>query len=151
MTLQADGFEGGRKVPPQYTCDGVNRPPEVHWNGAPAKTRSFAITLDDPDAPSGTWTHWMLWNIPAGTSSLSEACRPESPVQTGINDFGRHGYGGPCPPRGHGPHRYFFRIHALDVETLPLGPEAKRKDFDQAIHGHVLETGYCYGVFERRK
>lgn len=150
FAVHARGFQDEQLVPVQYTCDGENHSPAIGWEGAPPKTMSYALILDDPDAPGGTWTHWLLWDIPADTSSLAEACRPKPPMHSGVNDFGRHGYGGPCPPPGHGLHRYFVRLYALDVPSLSLAEDAHRGALERALQPHLLASATCHGVYERR-
>lgn len=106
--------------------------------------------MDDPDAPGGVWNHWLLWNIPATVSGLEENARPGRPAVSGTNDFGRSGYGGPCPPRGHGPHRYYFRLFALDVGDLGLPSTARRAELDRAMAPHILARAEYMGRFERK-
>jgi len=150
FNLKIDGFANRGKIPTQFTCEGANCSPLVHWTDAPAGTRSLALIVDDPDAPSGVWNHWLVWDIPADVSELGEGYHARSPVREGTNDFGKPGYGGPCPPRGHGPHRYFFRLFALDIETLNIRAGVQRSDLDRAIKTHVIAAVEFYGVFERR-
>src|ERR1017187_59020 len=109
------------------------------WSGQMnRRERSFALIVDDPDAPAGAWTHWLLWDIPAHAHSLSEGFRPGAIGASGKNDFGRHGYGGPCPPKGHRVHRYYFTLYALDRPVLGLPPGARRQELDHALKGRVL-------------
>jgi hypothetical protein len=119
------------------------------WSGEPGATRSYALIMDDPDAPGGTWNHWLLWDIPAAAHALPERFSPGSMGHSGTNDFGKPGYGGPCPPRGDGPHRYYFKLYALDVEKLPIVAGAKRADLDRALKGHVLTEAHYMGKYER--
>ncbi len=112
--LITDAFAESALIPKRHTCEGQDISPALAWSGEPVGTRSFALIMDDPDAPLRTWNHWLLWNIPAGTDALSESFSPVSTGLSGTNDFGKPGYGGPCPPRGHGPHRYYFKLYALD-------------------------------------
>lgn len=149
LKLIISAFPEGATIPQKYTCDGQNVSPAVEWTGAPPQTKSFALILDDPDAPSGLFTHWLLYNVPASGHSLEEAYRPVPPAATGTNDFGKHGYGGPCPPSG--THRYFFKLFALDVPGLDLPAGAKRSDVDRALHGHVIEEIQYMGKYERKK
>ncbi len=148
--LTVAGFREGETIPKQHTCEGKDVSPALAWEGAPAGTQSFALIMDDPDAPAGTWNHWLLWDIPAGANSLPEGYRPGSLGTDGTNDFGKTGYGGPCPPRGHGPHRYYFRLYALDVPQLKLAPRARRAELDKALRGHVLAEAAYMGRYERR-
>ena len=119
--LTVAGFAEGASIPQRHTCDGQDLSPGVSWSGAPGDTGSFALIMDDPDAPVGTWNHWLLWDLAASTQSLPEGLRPGQLGVSGTNDFGRPGYGGPCPPRGHGPHRYYFKLFALNVASLEIG------------------------------
>lgn len=148
--LTVAGFREGETIPKQHTCEGKDVSPALAWQGAPAGTQSFALIMDDPDAPVGTWNHWLLWDIPASVNSLAEGYRPGSLGTDGTNDFGKTGYGGPCPPRGHGPHRYYFRLYALDVPQLKLAARAKRAELDKALRGHVLAEAVYMGRYERR-
>lgn len=150
FTLKVEEFAPGQSIPRKFTCEDADHSPALAWSGAPPQTRSFALVMDDPDAPGGVWTHWLLWGIPAATGKLAENARPGAPARSGTNDFGRTGYGGPCPPRGHGPHRYFFRLLALDTDELDLPPSARRADFDRTVGPHVLATAEYMGRYERK-
>jgi Raf kinase inhibitor-like YbhB/YbcL family protein len=112
--------------------------------------KSFALIVDDPDAPAGTWNHWLLWDIPAERATLAAGYRPGQVGVDGTNDFGRLGYGGPCPPHGHGEHRYFFKLHALDVASLGLAGGAGRDELEAALKGHVLAEARYMGRYERK-
>lgn len=144
-------FAAGAPVPARFTCKGENVSPPLAWSGAPAATRSFAVIVDDPDAPGGDWVHWILFNLPASVASL-EAGLPRNfklangAVQ-GINDFGTAGYGGPCPPPGR-PHRYVFHVYALDG-MLDLKSAARKSDLLRAMDGHVLAQGELTATFQR--
>ncbi|MGC9490353.1 MAG: YbhB/YbcL family Raf kinase inhibitor-like protein [Thermovirgaceae bacterium] len=144
--IRSAAFEDGGRIPLEYTCDGKDISPALQWEGEPEDTRSFALVMDDPDAPVGTFSHWILWNIPRETHSIPEGGTTGT---EGRNGFGRIGYGGPCPPKGHGPHRYFFRIFALNVPSLDLKKGATRKELTRAIEPHVLATAECVGIYER--
>lgn len=147
FTLSSTAFANGEDIPVTFTCDGDDISPPLEWMNPPAGTRSYALVVEDPDAPDGTFTHWILFNLPAEMSSL-----PESANGLGVggrNDFEEEGYGGPCPPPNHGDHRYYFRLHALDVESLDLAEHATREDFDNAVAGHVLGTAELMGRFRR--
>lgn len=150
LQLIVEAFGEGEKIPRQYTCEGADLAPSLHWTGAPEETRSFALIMDDPDAPAGTWNHWLLFDIPPTAKSLPEGHRPGKDDFTGANDFGRLGYGGPCPPKGHGPHRYFFRLYALDVPSLKLKRGARRGEIDRAMRGHILAESQWMGRYERK-
>lgn len=145
FSLSSPAFEHGDPIPRRYTCDGEGEPPHLEWQSPPAGTRGFALVMDDPDAPGGTFTHWMLYDIPGSARELPDAMAHGRSLR---NDFGRSGYGGPCPPRGHGPHRYFFTLYAVDLADLRLhGPG--RRALEEALHGHTLATAKLMGHFER--
>lgn len=143
LVITSSGFKPGESIPAQYTCAGANTHPALHIGNTPAATKSLAISVTDPDAPSGTFTHWLVWNIDPKTSDVAEAKLPAGALE-GTNDFGKRGYGGPCPPSG--THRYYFRVFALDT-TLDLKAGAKASEFNQAIAGHVLARGELMGRF----
>jgi Raf kinase inhibitor-like YbhB/YbcL family protein len=128
---------------------GDNISPALAWAGEPEGTQSFALIMDDPDAPAGTWNHWFLWDIPVGVHAVAAHYRPNRPVHSGTNDFGNLGYGGPCPPKHHGPHRYFFRLCALDTAALGLPEGARRKELERTLRRHRLGTAEYMGRFER--
>ncbi len=152
MELASSAFVSGQAIPTRHTCDGVDRSPALAWQGAPAATRSFAVLCDDPDAPGGSWGHWALYDLPPALAALPEGyAATGGAAKQGLNDFGRSGYGGPCPPRGHGPHRYHFRVLALDVESLGLPPGAKFQTVAEQAHRHVLAQAELIGVYERRR
>ncbi len=148
FTLIASGFPAGGAMPAKFTCEGANVSPELRWSDAPANTQSFALIMDDPDAPAGTFTHWVLVDIPADRMSLAEGAGAIGVA--GKNDFGRVGYGGPCPPRGHGPHRYDFTLYALDRASLKLKAGASRREAEAALRDHVLARAKYTGRYERR-
>jgi Raf kinase inhibitor-like YbhB/YbcL family protein len=148
--LMSSAFPEGGTIPNLHTCEGADVSPSLEWSGAPANTKSFALIVDDPDAPAGTWNHWLLWDIPASRNSLPQGFKTGQTGESGTNDFGKLGYGGPCPPKGHGPHRYFFKLYALDTETLDLRAGAKRADLDRALRNHTLAEAQCMGRYERR-
>jgi Raf kinase inhibitor-like YbhB/YbcL family protein len=155
LTLRSAAFPGGAAIPARYTCDGSDHSPPLTWSGAPPTTRSFALVCDDPDAPGKTWVHWVLYNLPADLTQLPEDVPrtdtlddPEGALQ-GMTDFRRVGYGGPCPPPG-GPHRYVFRLYALDA-PLGLAAGATRAQVDQAMRGHVVAEAQLMGTYERRR
>ena len=144
LEISSDAFSDGGPIPQRHTCEGENISPPLAWS-APPEARSMALILDDPDAPSGTFVHWLAWGIDPGAGGLAEG--QAAPVE-GTNGFGDTGYGGPCPPPGHGPHRYFFRLHALDSE-LDLPPAASREELEAALEGKVLGTAELVGTYER--
>lgn len=151
ISITTEAFISGENIPSRFTCEGSDISPPLSWKGVPADAKSIALIMDDQDAPSGTFVHWVLYNIPAGTQQLPEGV-PSGKVlgdgsRQGTTDFGRTGYGGPCPPRGK-PHRYFFTIYALDNQ-LDLQAGASRKQVDSAMKGHVLAQGELMGKFGR--
>jgi Raf kinase inhibitor-like YbhB/YbcL family protein len=148
--LLTNAFADGGWIPALHSCQGADLSPALEWSGAPAEARSLALIVDDPDAPGGTWNHWLLYDIPAAVRNLAQGYRPGGTGISGKNDFGKLGYGGPCPPKGHGPHRYFFRLYALDVDTLGLPAGVKRAELERALKGHVLAEAQHMGRFERR-
>jgi Raf kinase inhibitor-like YbhB/YbcL family protein len=148
--LKSSAFSNGGAIPTQFTCDGTDVSPALSWNDPPAGTKTFALIMDDPDAPAGTWVHWVLYDLPAGVRELPEGVPKakdlESGARQGSNDFRRIGYGGPCPPRG-AAHRYSFRLYALDRETrLPAG--AAKGDLERAMKGHILAQSELIGRFQ---
>lgn len=151
LELTSPAFKDGQPIPARYTCDGQDVSPALKWKGAPADAKSFALICDDPDAPAGTWVHWVLFDLPATTTELPEAVPPSASTpqgaRQGTNDFGRLGYGGPCPPPGKA-HRYFFKLYALDSQ-LNLGPNARKKDVENAMRGHILGEGRLLGTYRR--
>ncbi|MDB6066696.1 MAG: putative kinase inhibitor [Pedosphaera sp.] len=152
IALASPAFGDGKIIPTECTCDGKDLSPPLSWGVAPAGTKSFALTCEDPDAPGGTWTHWLYYGLPAGTTQLPQGVSAvENPPNGGrqcLNSFNRMGYGGPCPPPGQ-THHYVFRIYALDSD-ISLQPSASLKDFNQAIKGHVLGQGELTGMYKRR-
>ncbi len=147
MQITVTGFSNGGTIPRRHTCDGEDVSPAIAWSGAPDGTQSFVLIADDPDAPVGTWNHWLLYDIPPDTKALPEG---GSAGRSGANDFGRSGYGGPCPPRGHGPHRYFFKLYALSAASVGLPAGARRADLDRAMKGKILAEAQYMGRYERR-
>lgn len=151
MELKSEAFKPGEMIPTKYTCDGPDVSPSLTWSDPPAGTKSFALISDDPDAPVGTWVHWVMWNIPADARALEENVpKKESlPNETkqGTTDFRRIGYGGPCPPSG--THRYFFKLYALDT-TLNLPASTTKKDLEKAMQGHILAQAELMGKYRRR-
>jgi Raf kinase inhibitor-like YbhB/YbcL family protein len=146
LSLTSDGFKEGQRIPEQYSCDGAGHSPPLHWSDPPAGTKSFALVVDDSDAPGGTFRHWGVIDIPASARSIGG----QSVGTEVINDFGKSGYGGPCPPRGHGPHHYHFKLFALDVGRLGLGTDAKVIDVETAAKKHAIGKGELIGTYERR-
>jgi Raf kinase inhibitor-like YbhB/YbcL family protein len=150
MILSSSAFAQGKHIPRTFTCDGTDSSPPLAWSGAPNHTRSFALVCRDPDAPSGDWYHWAAFDIPARTSTLAETIGPQkAPIREAINDFGRRGYGGPCPPQGHGPHRYHFKLYALDVDHLDLRGSARCREVERTAETHALATAELIGTYDR--
>jgi len=147
FTLTSPAFGDRQAIPIRYTCDGENISPALPWIEPPAGTAMFALVMDDPDAPSGTFTHWLLSDIPVSRTTMQEGIRTGIGT-AGTNDFGRSGYGGPCPPKGHGPHHYGFHLHALG-RALTLAAGFTREDMDAAFRGHVLATTRLTATYER--
>lgn len=151
LALTSSAFRDGETIPVRHTCDGEDLSPLIGWTGAPVETRTFALICDDPDAPRGTWVHWLIWNLPADAVELGHGVppRPELPsgARQGLNDGGDLGYAGPCPPPGK-QHRYFFRLYALDT-ALNLPPGVNRADLETAMAGHILGQGTIMGIYER--
>ena len=151
LTLTSSAFEAGGTIPKKFTCDGPDVSPALNWNDPPAGTQSFALIADDPDAPVGTWVHWVLYDLPATARSFDENVPKQEQLSNGArqgrNDFGKIGYGGPCPPPGK-PHRYFFKLYALDAK-LNLKAGATKADLEKAMHGHILAQGELMGRYGR--
>jgi Raf kinase inhibitor-like YbhB/YbcL family protein len=146
MKITSSAFQQGANIPSKFTCDGANTNPPLQISDVPPEAKSLVLIVDDPDAPSGLFTHWAVWNTSPQTNTIAEGSMPKG-VQ-GTNDFGRSGYGGPCPPSGM--HRYYFKIFALDRELdLPFG--AKRSQLDAAMKGHVIAQGELMGRYSRKK
>jgi Raf kinase inhibitor-like YbhB/YbcL family protein len=145
FALSSDAFEHGAQIPSRHTCEGEDLSPSLSWTGVPDGTRSLALICDDPDAPSGTFTHWVAWGIDPSSGELAEG---EAAPREGSNGFGSAGYRGPCPPPGHGPHRYFLRLYALDAEPQ-VEPGTGREVLEAAIEGHILELAELVGTYER--
>jgi len=150
IKLTSTAFKEGEPVPRQYTCDGVNVSPPLEWSGVPKSAKTIAFIADDPDAPAGTWVHWVLYNLPSDNIGMVENLPATENLKAGgfqgKNDFGKIGYGGPCPPSG--THRYFFKIYALDSE-LPLKAGATKAEVEKAMEGHVVAQGQLMGTYKK--
>jgi Raf kinase inhibitor-like YbhB/YbcL family protein len=150
MQLFTRIFDNGGWIPPRYTCDGANDSPTLEWSGVPEGAKALVLIVEDPDAPRGTFVHWILYGMHPDENGVADAVGIEGPeaagARQGRNDFGKLGYGGPCPPSG--THRYYFRLYALDAE-LDLAPGATRADVDRAMQGHVLAEAELMGRYER--
>ncbi|WP_297215373.1 YbhB/YbcL family Raf kinase inhibitor-like protein [Thermoplasma sp.] len=147
MEIKIEDFSNGSQIPVKFTCDGSDEMPKIMIEGVPDKAKALALIVDDPDAPSGLFTHCIIYNIPVNTKKIDGSILKSSSVISGINDFGNKGYGGPCPPPGK-PHRYYFKILALD-RTFEK-PGMKRKEFDNTISGHVIATAEYMGTYLRK-
>ncbi len=153
ISISAEAFRDGDMIPAEYTCDGKDVSPVLSWSGIPQGTKSITLIMDDPDAPRGTFVHWVLYNIPAEAQKLPKAIQGKETLSDGSRhgstDFGKGtvGYGGPCPPPGK-PHRYYFRIYALDAK-LDLPPGASRSEVEKAMKGHILAKGELMGKYGR--
>ena len=151
IEVTSTSFQQGMSIPKQYTGDGVDQSPPLFWSELPSGTKSIALIYDDPDAPRGTWVHWVLYNLPASARSLPEGVPKQNELADGTrqgrNDFARVGYGGPCPPRGPA-HRYLFKLYALDAR-LDLKPGASKADLEKAMATHILAQGQLMGRYKR--
>jgi len=164
IQLSSPAFPEGGMIPKTFTCDGSDRSPPLEWSGVPTSARALALICDDPDAPGGTWSHWVVFNLPPQIKAIREGVPADESIpeastegsqpgveklpkaRQGKNDFGKTGYGGPCPPSG--THRYFFRLYALDTR-LELGPTATRAEVFKAIERHILAEGRLAGKYQR--
>lgn len=153
LTIASSAFEADATIPVRHTCDGADLSPPLRWEGVPEGAQSLALIADDPDAPVGTWVHWVLYGLDPRTDHLSEGIEPREILpdgsRQGTNDFRRIGYGGPCPPPG-GAHRYFFKLYALDA-PLSLAPGARKAELLDAMEGHVLARGALMGRYARSR
>ena len=151
ISISSDAFNNGTSIPVEHTCDGEDRSPALSWDAVPAGAQSIALIVDDPDAPGKTWVHWVIYNIPTSSTGLPAAVPKNKTLYDGslqgTNDFGRIGYNGPCPPPGN-PHRYFFKVYALDT-TLDLKSGATKSQLEAAMSGHILAQGEMVGKYGR--
>jgi len=151
IELTSTAFKAGEIIPKQFTGDGADQSPSLRWSEPPSGTKSIALICDDPDAPRGTWVHWVLFNLPAQARELEEGVPTTetlgSGAKQGKNDFGNIGYGGPAPPKGN-PHRYFFKLYALDA-ALDLPAGATKAELEKAMNGHILAEGQLMGTYQR--
>ena len=145
FALESSAFENAQAIPGRHSCEGEDVSPPLRWTDVPEGARSLALIVDDPDAPAGVFTHWVAWGLDPAGEGLGEG---EPAPREGRNDFGTTGYRGPCPPPGHGRHRYVFRLYALDTELeVPAG--GAKAELQQAMEGHVLTTAEFVGTYER--
>lgn len=151
IEVTSTAFKAEKNIPKQYTGDGADQSPPLHWSESPSGTKSIALICDDLDAPGGTWVHWVLFNLPAQARELEEGVPTTETLGNGAkqgkNDFGNIGYGGPAPPKGKA-HRYFFKLDALDV-ALDLPSGATKAQLEAAMNGHVLAEGQLMGTYQR--
>ena len=151
LDISSPAFNNGGFIPNKYTCTSYNFSPPLKWNNVPSGTESFALICDDPDAPFGTWVHWVIFNIPKDIRGLDEnilkVSRLDNGITQGINSFGKFGYGGPCPPSG-AAHHYFFKLYALD-RNLKITGKITKKELISAMKGHILEKTHLIGLYRR--
>jgi len=151
FSVSSPSFQNGKDIPKKFTCDGEDISPALSWTDPPQGSKSFALIADDPDAPRGTWTHWVLFDLPAATTTLPEGVPKVSELsggaRQGVNSFPKIGYGGPCPPPGK-PHRYFFKLYALDTK-LDLKAGASKQEVEQAMQNHILGKAELMGKYGR--
>ena len=143
LSIKSPAFEHGKLIPKKYSCDGQDINPPLTIEGIPKEAKTLVLAVDDPDAPSGTFDHWIVWNIPASASKIGENTVPGT---EGMNSARQQGYMGPCPPSG--THRYFFKVYALDTE-LSLGASSRKKDVEKAMQGHIVAKGELVGLYRR--
>ncbi|MCH8304916.1 MAG: YbhB/YbcL family Raf kinase inhibitor-like protein [Candidatus Marinimicrobia bacterium] len=151
LTISSSAFNEGDRIPDKYTCEGEDISPQLSWSDTPEGTKSFTLICDDPDAPMGTWDHWLIYNIPADSEGLSEAVPTDESLtdgsKQGLNSWEKKSYGGPCPPPGD-PHRYFFKLYALDT-MLTLTGDADKSTLENAMQEHILAEAQLMGTFSR--
>lgn len=152
LNIKSPSFSQGQPIPTKHTCDAEDISPALQWNEVPEVAKSIALICDDPDAPMGTWVHWVLYDLPATETSLTENVEKKEELPNGAkqgrNDFKKIGYGGPCPPKGN-PHRYFFKLYALDI-ALNLKSGATKSDVENAMKGHIIAQGQLMGTYKRK-
>jgi Raf kinase inhibitor-like YbhB/YbcL family protein len=153
LTLKSTAFDANAEIPTRFTCEGQDTAPPLEWSGAPQGTKSFALIVDDPDAPDPrapklTWVHWVLYDLPADAHGLPEGGAKPAGARDGFNDWKRAGYGGPCPPIGR--HRYFFKLYALDT-VLPDLKNPNKAELEKAMQGHVLGKAELIGTYQKKK
>jgi Raf kinase inhibitor-like YbhB/YbcL family protein len=146
LTVSSPVFKDNGTIPSKYTCDGADINPPLVIEHVPDGVKSLALIVDDPDAPAGTWVHWVLWNVHPGTREIKENSVPKGALQ-GLNDFRKQQYGGPCPPSG--THRYFFKLYALDT-ILTLSPRTTKTELEESMKGYVIEKAHITGLYKRK-
>ncbi len=151
--IKSPDFKEGERIPVKFTCEGTDLSPELVWEGEPAGTKSYTLIVEDPDAPMGTFIHWVVYDAPAHLRKMERGMGNETnlegPLKQGVTSFGRAGYGGPCPPKGHGDHRYNFILRALDVDNLGVGVGAGKAEVEKAMKGHILGEASIMGTYSR--
>ena len=151
LSLSSPAFKEGETIPKEFSCEGRDQSPQLKWSDVPEGTQSFVMIMDDPDAPVGTWDHWVLFDIPAGKTELPAGIASDAEFddgsRSGLNSWKKHGYGGPCPPPG-GPHRYFFKLYALDIK-LELSSASTKAQVEAAMKGHILAQSKLMGKYSR--
>jgi Raf kinase inhibitor-like YbhB/YbcL family protein len=147
LSLTSTAFQDGQPIPVQFTCDGADQSPLLAWDEPPTGTKGFALIVDDPDAPGGLFRHWGAYDIPPATRALAAG---QSIGKQAINDFGKPGYGGPCPPKGHGSHHYHFKLYALDVDVPGVPANSKIEDVEREAQRHAIGRGELIGTYERK-
>jgi Raf kinase inhibitor-like YbhB/YbcL family protein len=149
MKLVSSAFADGAAIPRRFTCDGENLSPPLQWSGAPEESRSFVLLCDDPDAPAGTWHHWAVYDIPPAVTEFAVNAWQNTEMKQAVNDFRKVGYGGPCPPHGHGPHHYHFRLLALSTDDLEAKANASCRDIEREARKHAIAEAILVGWYER--
>lgn len=149
LKLTSLALAEGKRIPDEYARDGENLSPPLQWSDAPEGTKSFALVVEDPDAPSGMFRHWAVYDIPAGEERLVEGAGETGELNQGVNDFGNARYDGPQPPRGHGTHHYHFRLAALDTDRLDIGGRQSAEEIWEAVQPHIVEEAELVGTYER--
>ena len=149
MKLISSAIADGAAIPRRFTCDGENLSPPLQWSGVPSETQSFVLLCDDPDAPAGTWHHWAAYAIPPTAMELAVGAAQDKKMKQAVNDFRKPGYGGPCPPHGHGPHRYHFRLLALSTEHLRVHSNASCRDVEREALSYTITEATLVGLYQR--
>lgn len=151
--VESPDFREGEVIPKKFTCEGENTSPLLKWDNPPAGTKSYVLIVEDPDAPMGTFVHWLVFDLPQGFRQIARGLGNGGPelngIKQGLTDFGNTGYGGPCPPKSHGKHRYNFILRALDISSLDLPDGAKRSEIERAMRGHILAEAKTTGLYQR--
>ena len=152
ISLTSSAFTDGQPIPAQFSCDGADQSPPLAWSEPPQGTKSFALVLDDPDAPNGTYHHWGAYDIASSLTSLEAGAGNSAgaPFAQAVNDAGKSGYKGPCPPPGDGPHHYHFKLYALDVDRLSVPSNPKIPDVERAAEDHAIGRAELIGIYERK-